>query len=114
MALPMSGDISHSALLSKMRALLPIDHQVCLFLRYAFLRQLPADVRSHLVHLDVKKNLFLSFNDCLYLIIVLRSGLRKVAEVGLVALVICCTSSHIGELVQILGYLKRIRRFKFY
>jgi len=50
MSLPMSGDMLPSALLSKMRALLPIEHQECLFLRYAFLRQLPADVRSHLVH----------------------------------------------------------------
>ena len=50
MSLPMSGDMLPSALLSRMRALFPIDHQECLFLRYAFLRQLPADVRSHLVH----------------------------------------------------------------
>ena len=39
-----------SALLSRMRAPLPIEHQECLFLRYAFLKQLPADVGSHLVH----------------------------------------------------------------
>ena len=50
MSLPLSGDMLPSALLSKMRALLPIEHQDCLFLRYAFLKQLPADVRSHLVH----------------------------------------------------------------
>ena len=50
MSLPLSGDLLPSALLSKMRALLPIEHQDCLFLRYAFLKQLPADVRSHLVH----------------------------------------------------------------
>ena len=50
MSLPMSGDMLPSALLSRMRALFPIEHQECLFLRYAFLRQLPADVRSHLVH----------------------------------------------------------------
>ena len=50
MSLPLSGDMLPSALLSRMRALLPIEHQECLFLRYAFLRQLPSDVRSHLVH----------------------------------------------------------------
>ena len=50
MSLPLSGDMLPSALLSRMRALLPIEHQDCLFLRYAFLKQLPADVRSHLVH----------------------------------------------------------------
>ena len=38
------------SLLSRMRALLPKEHQKCLFLRYAFLGQLPSDVRSHLVH----------------------------------------------------------------
>jgi len=50
MSLPLSGDMLPSALLSRMWALLPIEHQGCLFLRYTFLRQLPADVRSHLVH----------------------------------------------------------------
>ena len=50
MSLPLSGDMLPSALLSRMRALLPIEHQECLFLRYAFLRQLPSNVRSHLVH----------------------------------------------------------------
>ena len=50
MSLPMSGDMFPSALLARMRALFPIEHQECLFLRYAFLWQLPADVRSHLVH----------------------------------------------------------------
>ncbi|XP_023348728.1 uncharacterized protein LOC111717460 [Eurytemora carolleeae] len=50
MSLPLSGDMLPSALLSRMQALLPIEHQECLFLRYAFLRQLPSDVRSHLVH----------------------------------------------------------------
>ena len=50
MSLPLSGDMLPSALLSRMMALLPIKHQECLFLRYAFLRQLPSDVRSHLVH----------------------------------------------------------------
>ena len=46
MSLPLSGDMLPSALLSRMRALLPIKHQDCLFLRHAFLKQLPADVRS--------------------------------------------------------------------
>ena len=50
MSLPLSGDMLPSALLSRMRALLPIEHQACLFLRYAFLRQLLSDVRSYLVH----------------------------------------------------------------
>ena len=42
MALLMSGDKLPSALLSKMPVLLPIDYKECLFLHYAFLRQLPA------------------------------------------------------------------------
>ena len=46
MSLPLSGDMLPSALLSRMRALLPIKHQDCLFIRHAFLKQLPADVRS--------------------------------------------------------------------
>ena len=50
MSLPLSRDMLPSALLSRMRALLPIEHQECLFLRCAFLRQLPTDVRSHSVH----------------------------------------------------------------
>ena len=50
MALPMSEDMLPSALLSKMPAFLPTDHQECLFLSYALLRQLPANVRSHLVY----------------------------------------------------------------
>ena len=50
MSLPLSGDMLPSALLSRMRALLPIEHQECLFLWYPFLRQLPSDVRSHLVY----------------------------------------------------------------
>ena len=49
-ALPMSGDMLPSALLSKMQAILSIDHQKCLFLLNAFLRQFLADGRSHLVH----------------------------------------------------------------
>ena len=37
MSLPMSGDMFPSALLARMRALFPIEHQECLFLPYAFL-----------------------------------------------------------------------------
>ena len=50
MSLPLSKDMLPSVLLSRMWELLPIEHQECLFLGYAFLRQLPANVRSHLVH----------------------------------------------------------------
>ena len=50
MSLPLSGDMLPSALLSRKQALLPVKHQECLFLWYAFLRQLPADKRSHLAH----------------------------------------------------------------
>ena len=46
MSLPLSGDMLPSELLSRMRALLSIEHQECLFLLYASLRQLPSDVRS--------------------------------------------------------------------
>ena len=39
-----------SALMFKMLALLPADHQACFFLCGAFLKHLPPDIRAHLVH----------------------------------------------------------------
>ena len=49
-SLHFSGDILPSVLMSRMLSLLPAGHEVCFFLRGAFLKRLPADVRSHLVH----------------------------------------------------------------
>ena len=49
-SLPLSGDMLPSALMSKMLALLPADHQACFFLCGALLKHLPSDVRAHLVH----------------------------------------------------------------
>ena len=49
-SLPFSGDMLPSALMSKMLSLLPSGHRTCFFLRGAFLKRLPTDVRSHLVH----------------------------------------------------------------
>ena len=49
-SLPLSGDMLPSALMSKMLALLPADHQACFFLHGAFLKRLQPDVRAHLVH----------------------------------------------------------------
>ena len=48
--LPFLGDMLPPALMSKMLSLLPGGHEVCFFLHGAFLKRLPADVRSHLVH----------------------------------------------------------------
>ena len=50
--LPLSGDMKPSKLMSNMLALLPIDHKPCFFLRGAFLKSLPADVRAHLIRDD--------------------------------------------------------------
>ena len=49
-SLPFSGDMLPSALMSKMLSLLPAGHEACFFLRGAFLKRLPTDVRSQLVH----------------------------------------------------------------
>ena len=49
-SLPLSGDMLPSALMLKMLALFPADHQACFFLCGAFLKHLPPDVRAHLVH----------------------------------------------------------------
>ena len=49
-SLPLSGDMIPFALMSKMLALLPDNHQACFFLHGAFLKRLPPDVRAHLVH----------------------------------------------------------------
>jgi len=50
--LPLSGDMKPSKLMSNMLALLPVDHKPCFFLRGAFLKRLPADVRAHLLRDD--------------------------------------------------------------
>ena len=50
--LPLSGDMKPSKLMSNMLALLPIGHKPCFFLRGAFLKRLPADVRAHLLRDD--------------------------------------------------------------
>ena len=49
-SLPFSGDMLPSALMSKMLSLLPPGQGACFFLRGTFLKHLPADVQSHLVH----------------------------------------------------------------
>ena len=49
-SLPLSGDMLPSALMSKILALLPADHQTCFFLCGPFLQRLLSDVRAHLVH----------------------------------------------------------------
>ena len=50
--LPLSGDMKPSKLMSNMLALLPVGHKPCFFLRGAFLKRLPADVRAHLLRDD--------------------------------------------------------------
>ena len=50
--LPLSGDTKPSKLMSSMLALLPVGHKPCFFLRGAFLKRLPADVRAHLLRDD--------------------------------------------------------------
>ena len=54
------GDMLPSALMSKMLSLLPAGHEACFFLHGAFLKRLPADVRSHLVHDNTSDPLTLS------------------------------------------------------
>ena len=51
-SLPLSGDMKPSKLMSNMLALLPLGHKPCFFLRGAFLKRLPADVRAHLLRDD--------------------------------------------------------------
>jgi len=51
-SLPLSGDMKPSKLMSNMLALLPVGHKPCFFLRGAFLKRLPADVRAHLLRDD--------------------------------------------------------------
>ena len=51
-SLPLSGDMKPSKLMSNMLALLPLSHKPCFFLRGAFLKRLPADVRAHLLRDD--------------------------------------------------------------
>ena len=49
-SLLLSGDTLPSTLMLKMLALLSSGHKACFFLTGAFLKGIPADVRSHLVH----------------------------------------------------------------
>ena len=51
-SLPLSGDMKPSKLMSSLLALLPVGHEPCFFLRGAFLKRLPADVRAHLLRDD--------------------------------------------------------------
>ena len=50
--LPLSGDMKPSKLMSNMLALLPAGHKPCFFLKGAFLKRLPADIRAHLIRDD--------------------------------------------------------------
>ena len=50
--LPLSGDMKPSKLMSNMLALLPSGHEPCFFLKGAFLKRLPADIRAHLIRDD--------------------------------------------------------------
>ena len=47
--LPLTGDMQPSNLMSRMLGLLPNGYAPCYFLRAAFLKCLPANVRAHLV-----------------------------------------------------------------
>ena len=58
--MPLSGDMLPSALMLKMLAHLPADHQASFFLRGAFLKRLPSDVRAHLVHNQISDPLSLA------------------------------------------------------
>ena len=49
-SLPLSGDQKLSHLMNRMLALLPVDYKPDFILRGLFLRSLPIDVRSHLLH----------------------------------------------------------------
>ena len=49
-----------SKLMSNMLALLPVGHKPCFFLRGAFLKRLPADVRAHLLRDDFSDPIFLA------------------------------------------------------
>ena len=50
--LPLSGDMKPSRLMSNMLALLPAGHEPCFFLKGAFLKRLPTDIRAHLLRDD--------------------------------------------------------------
>ena len=50
--LPLSGDMKPSKLMSNMLALLPAGHEPCFFLKGAFLKRLPTDIRAHLLRDD--------------------------------------------------------------
>ena len=51
-SLPLSGDMKPSKLMSRMLALLPLNHKPCFFLQGAFLKRLTANVRAHLIRDD--------------------------------------------------------------
>ena len=57
-SLSFSGDMLPSALMSKMLSLLPSGDKACFFLHGAFLKSLPADVQSHLIHDRTSDHLF--------------------------------------------------------
>ena len=48
--LPLTGNMQPSNLMSRMLGLLSASHEPCFFLRTAFLKRLPANIRAHLVH----------------------------------------------------------------
>ena len=50
--LPLSGDMKPSKLMSNMLALFPVGHEPCFFLKGAFLKRLPANIRAHLLRDD--------------------------------------------------------------
>ena len=61
--LPLTGNMQSSTLMSRMLGLLRAGHEPCFFLRAAFLKRLPADVRAHLVHDRTSDPLTLALHD---------------------------------------------------
>ena len=58
-SLPLSCDMLPFALMLKMLVLLRSGHEACFFLWGGFLKHLPADIRSHLVHNRTTGTLYL-------------------------------------------------------
>ena len=48
--LPLTSDMHPSTLMSRMPGLLSAGHDPCFFLQATFLKRLPVDIQSHLVH----------------------------------------------------------------
>ena len=48
--LPLSEDMQPSSLMSQMLGFLSVSHEPCFFLQATFLKRLPVDIQSHLVH----------------------------------------------------------------